>query len=102
MHHEFPAEVEQFLQQHIESLAQLEALILLRKDPSRPWDAAELAKALYTSTEICTALLADLDRRGFLQASTPPDRYRYQPTDEQSGSACRRVGRRFISSGAWR
>jgi hypothetical protein len=78
---EFPAEVELFIQQHIESLAQLEALLLLRQDPTRDWDAGELAKALYTSPDICATLLADLQGRGLL-ASPAASRYRYQPTDE--------------------
>ena len=81
MHREFTAEVEQFLQQHIESLAQLEALLLLRRDPAREWEAADLAKALYSSADVCAGLLKDLHRRGFLQISTPTDRYRYGPTD---------------------
>jgi hypothetical protein len=81
---EFPAEIEQFIQQHIDSLAQLEALLLLHKDPSRWWDAGGLAKALYTSTDICTALLADLARRGFLKTETNPGpRYAFQVSDAE-------------------
>jgi hypothetical protein len=78
---EFPADIELFIQQHIDSLAQLETLLMLHADSAREWEPADVAKALYTSPEVCAALLADLARRGFLQSSAQPLRYRYQPTD---------------------
>ncbi len=84
MPNEFPNEIEQFLQQQIESLGQLEALLLLKQDEQRLWDSAELSKALYTSADVCAGLLADLERRGLLGVTaTAPLRYRYQPADEK-------------------
>jgi hypothetical protein len=81
---EFPADIEQFLQQHIESLAQLEALLMLRKEPARFWYAEEVAKALYTSVDVCAAILADLQRRGLLRSESEPKlRYQYHPADEK-------------------
>jgi hypothetical protein len=79
---DFPAQVEQFIVQYIESLAQLEGLLLMRQDRQRSWDAEELAKALYTSPETCATLLAELEQRGLLVLADPQRRqYRYQPAD---------------------
>jgi hypothetical protein len=87
MANELPAPVEQFIVQHIESLGQLEVLLLVRQEPERWWRVEEIARALYTPVEICAGVLADLARRGFLAAGEPPEPpYRYQPaTSELDG-----------------
>ena len=68
MSNEFPGEISQFIDQQIESLAQLEALLLLREDRQRAWRVDEIAKALYITPEMAGALLADMGRRGFAKA----------------------------------
>lgn len=79
---DFSSDVKQFIDQNIESLAQLEALLLLREDPQRTWDAAEIAKVLYIPPELAETLLADCNRRGFAKAMpSTPGRYSYGPTD---------------------
>jgi hypothetical protein len=76
---DFSADVRQYIDQHIESLAQLEALLLLRREPERTWDAADAAKALYILPEQAGTLLADLSRRGFAAAiDANATKYRYQ------------------------
>jgi hypothetical protein len=65
MHDEFPAELKQFIEFYIESVQQLEALLLLRGDPHRKWQAADIAKLLYIPENIATSLLAEFVRRGF-------------------------------------
>jgi hypothetical protein len=82
MSDEFPAEIAQFIDQHIESLAQLEALLLLRENPSRSWDAAEIAKALYITPDMAESLMADMGRRGFAQVVAPSDaKFSYRAID---------------------
>jgi hypothetical protein len=66
MHDEFPADLKQFIDFYIESVPQLEALLLLRGDPHRQWQAADVAKSLYIPENIAAALLADFVRRGFV------------------------------------
>lgn len=68
---DFSADARHFIDQHIESLALLEALLLLRSNPQRDWDAAEMAKALYIPPDQAGTLLADLNRRGFAKTATP-------------------------------
>jgi len=66
---ELSARVCQFIDQNIESLAQLETLLLLRRHPDKSWDSAGIAKALYIAPEQAARLLADLGRRGMTSAT---------------------------------
>jgi hypothetical protein len=63
---DFPAEIEQFIGQHIESLAQLEMLLLLRQESARNWSSFDLARQLYVTPDVCDGIIADLERRGFV------------------------------------
>lgn len=79
---DFSTDVRQFIDQNIESLAQLEALILLRRDSQREWDANEIGKALYIPTDLAATLLTDLGRRGFATLIPPGNiKYSYAVAD---------------------
>jgi hypothetical protein len=81
---DFSPEVRQFIDQNVESLAQLEALILLRQDPQRGWEAEEIGKALYIPPELASTLLADFARRGFVKVLPPTNiQYSYEVADER-------------------
>lgn len=67
-----------FLARYIDSVAQLEALLLLRNNPSQTWSADAVAKRLYTSDEESAALLARLCDDGFLARSLQDYRYACQ------------------------
>jgi hypothetical protein len=83
MAEDFSSEVQQFIVLHIESLAQLETLLLLRREPERTWDAAETAKALYIPADQAGTLLADLCRRGLVKMIDAADgQYQYQAAAE--------------------
>jgi hypothetical protein len=43
----------------------LEALLLLRKEPDRTWNAVDIAKALYIPEDAAAALLLEFVRREF-------------------------------------
>jgi hypothetical protein len=78
----FTPELEQFIAQHIESLAQLETLLLMRQDPERQWDCAELSRLLYITPDMCGGLVSDLVQRGFVgRVAGAEGRYQYQPAN---------------------
>jgi hypothetical protein len=81
MSDDFPAELKQFIAQHVESLAQLEALLILRQDPHRHWQSPDLAQRLYITPDMCEGILADLERRGFTARASGAAAYHYQPRD---------------------
>jgi hypothetical protein len=66
----FSHELKQFVEHNIESVPQLEALLLLRKEPDRAWSAVDIAKALYIQEDAAAALLAEFVRREFAKYPT--------------------------------
>jgi len=55
-----PEDVAQFIIEKIDSVAQLEALLLLRDNPQQQWDIAAVAKRLYIDDEQADKVLARL------------------------------------------
>lgn len=75
-----PANVHQLISEHIRSIAQLELLVMLRREPDKQWTVEEVAKTLYTAVSMTEPLLESLRAGGFLIASTSPHlQYRYAP-----------------------
>jgi hypothetical protein len=79
-----PSDVKDFISQHIHSLAQLEVLLTLRREPDRLWTPVELTSSLYLDRQIVNELLVDIVRRGL--AEQDGDKFRYRPvTDDVAG-----------------
>ena len=55
-----PGDLRDFITRYIDSIAQLEALLLLRANPDANWTPAEVALRLYTSEQEAAELLARL------------------------------------------
>jgi hypothetical protein len=82
MNGDFPAELKQFIAQHVESLAQLEALLILRQDSQQRWKSPDLAQRLYITPDMCEGILANLSRQGFVERDGDGG-YRYHPTSSE-------------------
>jgi hypothetical protein len=61
-----PEDVHEFVLRYINSVAQLEALLLLWRDPNRAWNVASLAKRLYIEEGETSEVLAQLNADGLL------------------------------------
>jgi hypothetical protein len=82
MANQLPADIELFIAQHIESLAQLEALLLAAREPGRDWGCEDMSRQLYIGPDVCATIMDDLQRRGFLERTPAnPDRFRYHAKD---------------------
>lgn len=66
-------EVRRFLADHIESVLELEALLLLAADPARRWTAADVARELRVDAAWAGPQLSRLCDRGVLQCESGPD-----------------------------
>jgi len=76
-----PDDIAQFILKKIDSVAQMEALLLLRANSDQEWDAAAVAKRLYIEEPQASMTLARLLEGKLLIASADePRRYRYQPS----------------------
>ena len=74
-----PNDVRQFILTNIDSIGQLEALLLLRAAPTERWNVAAVAKRLYITEQETAPLLAGLCDRGLIVISGfEPVQYSYQ------------------------
>lgn len=72
-----PAAVERFIATHIESVEQLEVLLLLRGAADKDWTPREVARALVTNAESARNWLERMAAAGLL--STSDGSFRYAP-----------------------
>jgi hypothetical protein len=83
-----PEEARRFVLTSIPSVPYLEALLLLRANPTQQWDADTLARRLYVRERLAESLLEDLCTRGMAAPCEPPQEkcFRYQPASETLGA----------------
>lgn len=76
-----PHEVARFILDHIDSIAQLEAILLLRTSPDTWWECKQVAERLYISEENCSPILESHCERGLLLSEKVGGKstYRYRP-----------------------
>lgn len=79
-----PANLRQFLREHVRSIAQLELLLLVRGKPETVWSAEDAAKALYIPGNFAEAILENLTTSGLVAIDEEEGRrYRYWPRTPQ-------------------
>ena len=75
-----PEEVVLFITERIETVAELEGLLILRQDPSHSWNPQSLATRLYISEEQSGAVLHALSQNGLaMVVEGETQQYRYGP-----------------------
>jgi hypothetical protein len=83
---EIPSRVLQFLAERIDTVPQLEALLLLWENPQRQWSEEELAARIYVGRPVAATILQALQRQQLATAEpASPVRYRYNPQWDASG-----------------
>jgi hypothetical protein len=73
-----------FLAQQIDSVPQLECLLLLYEHDSRAWLPEQVAARIYSSPQVARGVLETLHRRGLLLAEGDEPRYRFDPAGTAS------------------
>lgn len=73
-----PADLREFILRYIDSVAHLEALLLLRASPETSWDVATTARRLYTTENQADEVLAQLCLDGLLVCEDHHYRYANQ------------------------
>lgn len=83
---ELTKDIQQFLLRNIDSVAELEGLLLIRRENDTPWTADRLARRLYISDQAAESVLQALYRRGFLTRAAnaqPQAAYNYSPHSDE-------------------
>ena len=77
-----PAELRDFIARSIDSVGQLEALLLLRGDPDKGWDVSQLARRLYVNEVEAAAISGHLVEQGLVVVENGS--YRYDRNGKQA------------------
>jgi len=85
-----PEDVYRFLYQNIDSVEQLEVLLLLRRLPDRGWTAEEVARELYSHPTSILHRMTSLAGRGLLRELEPAC-YQYAPRSTELHDTVTRV-----------
>lgn len=89
---EITVAVKNFIHQHINSVEQLEVLLLMLSRSDKEWSAAEVSRELYIQPASAATRLADLQRSRLLQESrSTPQSFRYAPEETAMDKAAREV-----------
>lgn len=86
-----PARVLEFIEARIQSVPQLEALLLLHRDPQRQWRIEELSGELHISVERAAHVLDSLAACGLAVADKAQSAFRYASAWDQSGNLMNEV-----------
>lgn len=76
-----PQQVLQFIAEQIDTVPQLECLLLLHQDDNRSWLADDVAARIYISRDTARAILQTLERRHLIASDGDPPRYRFSPSE---------------------
>ncbi len=76
-----PERARRLILEAIDSVAELEALLLLREAPGRRWNIHDAGARLYVSRDVAADALAALARRGFLEENAEGFVYRPMSPD---------------------
>ena len=98
MGHELSREVKNFLNQHINSVLQLEALLLLRANRDQAWDIEAVSKELSVDTDVARLHLNELVRGGLLILTKEDTmRYCYKPSNSQIDTLVSKMGAAYAT-----
>jgi hypothetical protein len=89
-----PEDVQKFILQNIDSVAQLEGLLLFRANPQTGWNAKTVAQRLYISDSESAQLLLYLAARGLLREEAGI--YLYHPEQETMVAKVADIYRRYL------
>jgi hypothetical protein len=93
---EIPEAVRRLIIERIDSVSELEALLLLREEPTRSWTAEEAGQRLYVSTAVAGYILAVLTERGFF--AKQGDGWVYAPVGADTAASVDQLAHAYTHS----
>jgi len=93
---EVPEDVREFILRYINSIAQLEALLLLWRDPNKSWDSAAMARRLYVGEGETIEVLTQLNADGLLTETQGSYRFNKDDWQEPVGRLAESYAKQLI------
>jgi hypothetical protein len=90
-----PVRVIEFLAENIDTVPQLEALLLMWQAPDERWSMDKLAVRLYVSVEEAASIVRALQMRALIVSDEQPNSYRYSGDWDASGTLMAEVARSY-------
>lgn len=95
---QIPPDVREFVRRDINSVFQLEVLLLLHRTRDRLWTVMEVSQELGIDPEIAERQLVSLIHLGLIQATnTIPVSYSYDPDDEKGETIIDKLALSFVN-----
>lgn len=78
---DIPADILAFLSHRIDSVPQLETLVMMSEINDRAWTVEDVASRTYTSVATARSVLEALHRRAFIAVDESSQGYRFRPQE---------------------
>ncbi len=80
-----PKDIQRFLVDHIDSIAELEVMLFLREHHDRSWLCRSVADQMYSSEDVTSGLVVKLTKKGILTSDgMSPASFRYKPRNQNT------------------
>jgi len=81
---DIPAHVLRFLEENIDTVPQLETLLMMSVERDRSWLISDVASRNYTTEQRAADTLNALQRRGLVSSEESPPRFRFNPAKSEA------------------
>jgi predicted transcriptional regulator len=88
---QIPEGVKRFIREQIQTVPKLEILLLLHREPSRPFTLAEIENELGFEKDTAREQLLALEAIGLIETNFEKTNYRYHPANKRVGSIVNRL-----------
>ena len=95
---EVPVHVLRFLEENIDTVPQLETLLMMNEAPDRAWLIADIASRNYITEPRAADTLNALLRRGLVSSEGSPARFRFNPSTDETRAAVADLARCYQRS----
>ena len=80
---DIPATVLQFVLKRIDTVAELETLLIMSSEDTRVWSVDDIANRIYIATPSAAAVLHALEQKRLVAASEDGKHFRFSPVGEE-------------------
>jgi hypothetical protein len=88
---DIPADIHAFLSHRIDSVPQLETLLMMSEGGDQAWTMEAVSSRTYVSAATARSVLEALQRNGLIAADEPAHGYRFRPHDPADAALVARV-----------